>query len=322
MAASTKKKHARYINPATDFGFKTIFKDEEITREFLNDLLHTRHPEVNIAKVSITDGEYDESESEIRRVVYDVHCTTDTGEEFVIEMQNDPQEYFSDRIVLYMARITSRKQHKGMQKAVDGDGNITEMPWNYHMPNIYGVFFMNYIDKNRPKAFSHCALMDTKSKDIDSEVFQYWKIQMPFYKNRSQKTCKRIIDKWFYILANLPIMNTALPFTKEKPIFMKLAQIAEYSNLNARQQRQYDESLDNYLVYINAMDYREKTGYEKGVDKGREEGRAEGMAQGMAQQLLENVRNLISAGFDFNKVVEMLKIPAEKIDELREMLSK
>ena len=42
----------------------------------------------------------------------------------------------------------------------------------------------------------------------------------------------------------------------------------------------------------------------------------------MAQQLLENIKNLMSAGFDFNKVVEMLKIPAEKIDELREMLAK
>ncbi|MBO7440694.1 MAG: PD-(D/E)XK nuclease family transposase [Bacteroidales bacterium] len=110
MAASTTKKHSRYINPATDFGFKMIFKDEDITREFLNDLLHTRTPDVNIAKVTITDGEFDESDTEVRRVVYDVHCTTDTGEEFVIEMQNDPQEYFSDRIVLYMARITSRKQ--------------------------------------------------------------------------------------------------------------------------------------------------------------------------------------------------------------------
>lgn len=126
------------------------------------------------------------------------------------------------------------------------------------------------------------------------------------------------------------MMNTALPFTDEKPIFMKLAQIAEYSNLSARQQQQYDESLDNYLFYVNAMDYREKTGYEKGMAQGvltgraegMAQGRAEGMAQGMAQQLLENVRNLISAGFDFNKVVEMLKIPAEKIDELREMLSK
>ena len=28
-------KHPKYINPATDFGFKKIFKDEEITRGFL-----------------------------------------------------------------------------------------------------------------------------------------------------------------------------------------------------------------------------------------------------------------------------------------------
>jgi len=50
-------KHPKYINPATDFGFKKIFKDEEITRGFLNALMKKYNPEIHIAKVDITDGE-------------------------------------------------------------------------------------------------------------------------------------------------------------------------------------------------------------------------------------------------------------------------
>ena len=51
----------KYIDPTTDFGFKRIFKDEEITRGFLNDLVQSRNPDVHIASVTITDGEADEA---------------------------------------------------------------------------------------------------------------------------------------------------------------------------------------------------------------------------------------------------------------------
>ena len=50
---------SKYINPATDFGFKRIFKDEEITRGFLNALLKRYDPKTHIKKVTITDGELD-----------------------------------------------------------------------------------------------------------------------------------------------------------------------------------------------------------------------------------------------------------------------
>ena len=110
---------------------------------------------------------------------------------------------------------------------------------------------------------------------------------------------------------------TTAPKMMAKTPFNRLYTRAEIANMNPRQYREYEASLklyrDTYSINSTIRNAKKRE---------RAEGRAEGMAQGMAQQLLENVRNLISAGFDFNKVVEMLKIPAEKIDELREMLAK
>lgn len=37
-------------------------------------------------------------------------------------------------------------------------------------------------------------------------------------------------------------METALPFTNEMPLFMRLEKLAEYSNLSPKQQMQYDDS--------------------------------------------------------------------------------
>lgn len=43
-----------------------------------------------------------------------------------------------------------------------------------------------------------------------------------------------------------------------KPLFMRLAEIAEYSALTEAQQIQYDESLDDYCAYYNSIERRER----------------------------------------------------------------
>ncbi len=268
---STDQNHPKYISPVTDFGFKRIFKDEEITRGFLNALLATREPAINIAKVAITDGETDETRSDVRRVVYDVHCTSDTGEEFVIEMQNDSQEFFSDRIAYYLSRAVSRQQGKGfIDIESDDNDDDTKKPWDYHLKNIYGVFFMNFKDKKHPQPLSHFALMETTEHYRDTDVFQYWKIQMPFYRRMREADCKTDIDKWIFNLSNIQTMKQQLPFTKEIPLFARLEKIAEYSALNKQEQIQYDDSYHNYVCYLGQMENK----YNEGRAQGRAEERA------------------------------------------------
>ena len=318
----------KYIDPTTDFGFKRIFKDEEITRGFLNDLVQSRNPDVHIASVTITDGEADEANKDIRRVVYDVNCVTDTGEEFIIEMQNDSQDFFSDRIVLYLARAASRQQGKGYLKFVDENGEIQKEPWKYNMKNIYGVFFMNFIDKEHPQKLSHFQFMETQEHYKDSDTLQYWKIQMPLYRKMKESDCETVIDKWIYNLSNMPKMKTQLAFKQDKPLFMRLEKLASYSDLTREQQWQYDSSFHNYISYYGQLATKLREGKEigfiegetKGREEGRAEGRAEGIEQGRTEQLVESIKNLMSAGFDFEKAVEMLKVPADQIAELRRLV--
>ena len=304
--------HHKYINPATDFGFKRIFKDEEITRGFLNALLQSQDPKVNIARVRISDGECDETNKESRRVVYDVHCITDTGEEFVIEMQNDSQDFFAERIVFYLARSASRQQDKGFLEYIDENGETKKTPWDYHLKNIYGVFFMNFEDAAHPQALSHFALMETTKHYKDSDVFQYWKIQMPFYRRMKESDCKNDIDKWIFNLSNLQKMETTLPFTNEIPLFMRLGKIAAYSNLTKQQQQQYDDSYHNYMCYHGQLDYK----YKQGKEEGREEGRAEGRAEGEQSKAISIARLMKSAGESIDKIVLYSGLTKDEISKL------
>jgi predicted transposase/invertase (TIGR01784 family) len=314
----------KYIDPTTDFGFKRIFKDEEITRGFLNDLVQSHNPEVHIASVKITDGEADEANKDIRRVVYDVNCITDTGEEFIIEMQNDPQDFFSDRIVLYLARAASRQQSKGYMKFVDENGELQKEPWKYNMKNIYGVFFMNFIDKEHPQNLSHFQFMETKEHYKDSDALQYWKIQMPLYRKMKESDCETVIDKWIYNLSNMPKMKTQLSFKQDRPLFMRLEKLASYSDMTREQQWAYDSSYHNYVSYYGQLATKLREGKEigfiEGETKGREEGLAEGREQGRTEQLVESIKKFISKGFDFDEVVKILEVPADQIPELRRLI--
>lgn len=313
----------KYINPVTDFGFKRIFKDEEITRGFLNALMKTQYPEINITSVTITDGELDGPSNDTRRVVYDVRCVTDKDEEFIIEMQNNPQEFFSERIVHYLSRAASRQQTKGytdylvmprksknkqLKQQKRAKKKVVKRDWNYHMQNIYGVFFMNFKDNLHPKKLAHVALWDKEGDYIDTEVFQYWKIQMPFYREMKESDCKNDIDKWIFNLTNMPEMKTQLAFTKEIPLFMRLEEIASYSALSPKQQIQYDDSFNNYLAVLGNEAYNRRVGFEQG--------RAEGIQQGRAEEKIAIARTLKASGVDIDLIAKSTGLSPNEIQKL------
>ena len=87
---------SRYINILTDYGFKRVFGDEEVMRAFLTDLLQPKSP---ISKITFLDKELDGLSQYERGVVYDLFCTMESGDEFVVEMQNCSQPHFADRFL-------------------------------------------------------------------------------------------------------------------------------------------------------------------------------------------------------------------------------
>ena len=197
---------------------------------------------------------------------------------------------------------------------------------------------MNFKDKDPEHAepLSHFLLMEKEKHYVDTDVIQYWKIQMPFYRKMKESDCKNSIDKWIFNLSNMSTMETNLAFTDEQPLFMRLQQLASYSALTPQQQLQYDDSFHNFMCYHGQLNTKlregEEIGFLKGEKKGIEKGRAEGekigiekglekgRAEGRTEQLVESIKNLISSGFAFDKAVEVLKIPIDQISELRRLV--
>lgn len=76
----------RFINPFTDVGFKLIFGQpvhKDLLIDFLNGLLAG---EKQITDIQFLDKELLPEFRHDRGVIYDIYCTTESGEQFIVEM--------------------------------------------------------------------------------------------------------------------------------------------------------------------------------------------------------------------------------------------
>ena len=122
--------NARYLNPLTDFGFHKIFGPEakDLLIDFLNQIIR----EEGI----ITDIEYLIPEQfgnfeTDRKAIFDIFCTTEKGDYFIVEMQKAKQAFFRDRSVYY-ASLPIQKQ------ALQGD-------WYFSLKAVYFVAVLDFI---------------------------------------------------------------------------------------------------------------------------------------------------------------------------------
>lgn len=92
---------AIYLNPLTDFGFKKLFGEEphkDLLISFLNTLLPEHH---QIADLHYSKNEYQGITPTDRKAIFDLHCMSERGERFIVELQKVKQLYFKDRSVYY-----------------------------------------------------------------------------------------------------------------------------------------------------------------------------------------------------------------------------
>ena len=90
----------RYANIMYDTAFKQVF-GTAANQQLLIDLLECLIPGKQIAKVRFEDKEIPGFFVGDKKSVFDIFCTTDAGDTFVVEMQLHEQKYFADRLLFY-----------------------------------------------------------------------------------------------------------------------------------------------------------------------------------------------------------------------------
>ncbi|ERJ61303.1 PD-(D/E)XK nuclease family transposase [Sphingobacterium paucimobilis] len=122
-------------------------------------------------------------------------------------------------------------------------------------------------------------------------------------------------DCWLYVLKNMSKMDK-LPLYMRKPIFEKLFDIAEYSNMNKEDRQMYDVSLkrkwDAYSIEQTRIILEERA-----VERGLQQGMQQGLEKGREEMKLETAKTMLDKGFDPKMIAELLHLSESEIEKLR-----
>jgi predicted transposase/invertase (TIGR01784 family) len=235
--ARKRSEKSEYINLLTDFGFKHIFGQQDIMINFLNSIL----PDIEggIVTLSYEDPGKLPPGPKMRKVFFDLHCVTGKGERIIIEIQQNSQEFYTDRVLYYLSFAILEQAKKGKENG---------KTWNFELSPLYSVNIVNFRmkkDNNSEKYISYVQLFDRETKELFTKNPTLVFLELP---NLPQKVEDLSTDKekWGFVIRNLYKMNS-LPDCFRSTIFEKVFQMGKIAALSDKQRKSYYRSLKFYI---------------------------------------------------------------------------
>lgn len=273
----------KYVNPFTDFGFKKLFGSEpnkDLLIDFLNQLLPPQHQiqELTYARnEQVGRNEFD------RRAIFDLFCTSPSGERFIVEMQRAKQNYFKDRSVFY-ATFPIQEQ------APRGD-------WNYQLAPVYLVGILDFVfaeDKDDTEVCHRVQLKDQINRVFYEKLTLIY-LEMPKF-TKTEDELETPFDKWLYVLKHLPRL-TERPAKLQERVFARLFEAAEIARFNRTELELYEDSVKVYRDLKNVIDTAKDDG-------GKE-------------KALEIARKALAKNYSLAEIAELTGLSEEEIENLK-----
>ena len=309
------RKLVGYASLTNDYMFKRVFGSEEckdILIAFLNDILGG--PE--IVDIDILNSENLGHSQDDRKAVFDIFCRSSDSEEFIVEMQCAPQEYFRDRALFYTSFPIARQAALAKKRYLDEHGNSIGFKWNYKLKPVKFIgitdFAISHIAEwPTDKYISHYELREETCNELLTANLNFIFLELARFK-KSEEELTSITDKWMYLLCNMPKLRDRPSAFTEKS-FERLFEVAEFANFAAEQLELYRNAEKMKYDYQNTIDYAEK----KGIEKGRAEGFANGMEKGREEGKVSVAQNLLRMGMSLEDVAAATGLPVETLINLQ-----
>ena len=203
--------HSKYLNPLTDFGFHKLFGTEDC-KELLIDFLN----EIVREEGLITDVQYlppeqwGDTETE-RKAIFDIFCTNEKGEYFIVEMQNAKQPYFRDRSIFYASLPVRKQAPRGL--------------WNFRLKAVYMVAILDFVlfnevENDKDQVIERVHLVRERTQTIYSKKLNFVFVELPKFRKTAEEL-ETNADKWLFSLKNLSKLEER-PESVQGKVFEKL----------------------------------------------------------------------------------------------------
>ena len=285
----------KYINPFTDYGFKRLFGEEpnkDLLLDFLNELL--KEEQGKITELKYLKNENLATTELNRKAIFDLYCTNEKGEKFIVELQKTKQKFFKDRTIYY-STFPIREQ------AVIGSD------WNFELKKVYTIAILDFVfdeDKNEPNKFRYdVKLTEQETKEVFYDKLTFIYLEMPKF-NKTIEELETRFEKWLFVLKNLHKLDR-VPEKLKESIFLQLFETAEISKFTQQEYQEYENSLKYYRDIKNSLDTAKEEGIIEGIEKGIEKGK------------IEIAKNMISKGIEISLISEITGLTEKEINELK-----
>ncbi len=276
-----------FINPYTDFGFKKLFgeeKNKHLLVSFINDLLGGQEQVVDL---TFRNSEHLPGSLLQRKSVFDIYCTNEKGEHFIVEMQKAAQDYFKDRTLFYASFPIQAQATKG--------------DWDFNLKAVYCIGILDFVfgDHKAQKAVNRDVIHTVELKDhrnvLFSDKLKFIYVEMPNF-NKTLEELSSHQDRWLFFLKNLNRLEQ-IPELFAGDVIAEGFEIARVAALDNVERASYESSLkvyrDNYSV-VNTASRRSK---------------AEGKAEGKTEVAIA----MLTAGFTVEKIAELTQLSEAEI---------
>jgi len=284
--AENMEKERRYIDPTTDYGFKRIFGEDADNKELLMFLINGLFRGRKIVKsIAYAPNDHVGDTEDIGTVIFDLACTDQDGNTFVVEVQRTSQMNLKKRMLAYAGRLISDQIPKGERSL-----------WNYDLKGTYVIVIMDGFQMpggSNGNVIHDICLCDRDTKEIFYEDFGLIFVELDNFTKTEEEVAKSSkLDKLLHVLKNMPKMDERPPYLQE-PIFERLFNVAEYATMNKEEQDMYNASLK--------QKWDEQSRWETAMSMGMKQGRQEEREKAEAEK--------ISIALNFKK----MGIPIENI---------
>ncbi|WP_370584516.1 PD-(D/E)XK nuclease family transposase [Parapedobacter sp. ISTM3] len=153
--------------------------------------------------------------------IFDLTCTGDDGECFIIEVQRGKQGNFKQRAVFYTSRLITEQAPKGRRSE-----------WAYDVKEVYLIALLEdfTLDAMGDDRYLHdICLSERETGKVFYDGLGYIFIELVNFV-KTEDEAETDLERWLYVLKNMSSMDKVSIYTR-KPIFEKLFNVAEYANL-------------------------------------------------------------------------------------------
>ena len=293
-----------YINPFTDFGFKKLF-GEEPNKELLISLLNTLLPDHHqIEDLEYTRNEQQGSSQLDRKAIFDLSCTSPTGERFIVELQKAKQNYFKDRSVYYATFPVQEQAKRG--------------DWDFKLSAVYTVGILDFtFEEDRQennKEVLHTVQLKNQHGDVFYDKLTFIYLTLPNFTKQADEL-HTMQDKWFYAFKHLHELDH-IPAALQERVFKHLFKAAQIAQFEPKEREAYENSLKYYRDLKNVTDTAHEAGIEEGFEQGLERGREEGLEQGLEKGRQDVAKKMLQSGLSIEQIAELTGLTEPQVRTL------